>query len=235
MLTARYVLHSTFCSHSVFMCFVWIWEQTAIISLYSIDWLVFVTETECVNCAVHEFCVHLGTRIFKATWRHGHVTIIYVLSEGTWPFRRTLWFFLFGNPGFSPRSKGQLSWHVLWFSSVPPSKCVDRNQIRPAALCNLHCWRQAGSSSRLYPKRCQVVVDLNVREFLLQGFRPSVIACFNIKFFNFRDCFWRNGVKRRGWHVGLPTVLLLPSISVSHSFPVCGAPRPNKIRSTSRD
>jgi hypothetical protein len=34
------------------MCFVWIWEQTAIISLYSIDWLVFVIETECVYCAV---------------------------------------------------------------------------------------------------------------------------------------------------------------------------------------
>jgi len=32
--------------------FVWIWEQTAIISLYSIDWLVFITETECFYCAV---------------------------------------------------------------------------------------------------------------------------------------------------------------------------------------
>jgi len=28
---------------AVFMCFVWISEQTAIISLYSIDWLVFIT------------------------------------------------------------------------------------------------------------------------------------------------------------------------------------------------
>jgi hypothetical protein len=34
------------------MCFVWISEQTAIISLYNINWLVFVTETECVYCAV---------------------------------------------------------------------------------------------------------------------------------------------------------------------------------------
>jgi hypothetical protein len=34
------------------MCFVWIWEQTAIISLYSIKWLVCITETECVYCAV---------------------------------------------------------------------------------------------------------------------------------------------------------------------------------------
>ena len=44
--------NSTFCPHSVFMCFVWIWEQTAIISLYSINWLVFITKTECVYCAV---------------------------------------------------------------------------------------------------------------------------------------------------------------------------------------
>ena len=36
--------NSTFCPHSVFMCFVWIWEQTAIISLYSINWLVYITE-----------------------------------------------------------------------------------------------------------------------------------------------------------------------------------------------
>ena len=33
------------------MCFVWIWKQTAIISLYSINWLVFITE-EWVYCAV---------------------------------------------------------------------------------------------------------------------------------------------------------------------------------------
>jgi hypothetical protein len=34
------------------MCFVWVSEQTAIISLYSINWLVCITETECVYCAV---------------------------------------------------------------------------------------------------------------------------------------------------------------------------------------
>jgi len=30
--------NSTLCTHSVFMCFVWISKQTAIISLYSINW-----------------------------------------------------------------------------------------------------------------------------------------------------------------------------------------------------
>jgi hypothetical protein len=40
------------------MCFVWISEQTAIISLYSINWLVCITETECVYCAVRTGCLN---------------------------------------------------------------------------------------------------------------------------------------------------------------------------------
>jgi len=49
---------STFSPLTVFMCFVWISEQTAIISLYNINWLVFVTQTEIVYCAVRTvyFC-----------------------------------------------------------------------------------------------------------------------------------------------------------------------------------
>ena len=68
--------------HSVFMCFVWISEQTAIISLYSVDWLVFITETECVYCAVRStfyvlptqcicvFCVDLRTNSDYFTVQH---------------------------------------------------------------------------------------------------------------------------------------------------------------------
>jgi len=37
-------------AHNAFMCFVRISEQTAIISLYSINWLVFITEEESVYC-----------------------------------------------------------------------------------------------------------------------------------------------------------------------------------------
>jgi hypothetical protein len=54
--------NSTFCPHSVFMCFVWIWEQTAIISLYNISWLVFITETQCVYCAVRTGSLYLIPR-----------------------------------------------------------------------------------------------------------------------------------------------------------------------------
>ena len=48
--------NSTFCPHNVFICFVWISEQTAIISLYNINGLVFVTETVSVYCAVRTEC-----------------------------------------------------------------------------------------------------------------------------------------------------------------------------------
>ena len=54
--------NSTFCPHSVFMCFVWISEQTAIISLYSINWLVFIAETECVYCAVRTGSLYIILR-----------------------------------------------------------------------------------------------------------------------------------------------------------------------------
>ena len=39
-------------AHTVFMCFVFIWEQTATCATYSIIWLVFITEMEIVYSAV---------------------------------------------------------------------------------------------------------------------------------------------------------------------------------------
>jgi hypothetical protein len=41
------------------MCFVWISEQTAIISLYNINWLVFINKTLCVYCAVRTECLYI--------------------------------------------------------------------------------------------------------------------------------------------------------------------------------
>jgi len=51
----------TFCPHSVFMCFVWISEQTAIISLSNINWLVFITQTQCVYCAVRTASTNISS------------------------------------------------------------------------------------------------------------------------------------------------------------------------------
>jgi len=37
---------------TLYLCFVFIWEQTAVCATYSINWLVFITEMECVYSAV---------------------------------------------------------------------------------------------------------------------------------------------------------------------------------------
>ena len=65
----------TFCPHTVFMCFVWIWEQTAIISLYSINWLVFITETQRVYCAVRTGSLNIIQVKFslQSAWLHLYV------------------------------------------------------------------------------------------------------------------------------------------------------------------
>jgi hypothetical protein len=53
------------------MCFMWISEQTAIISLYSINWLAFMTETVCVYCAVRAQSLnikHLNVSLHSAEY-----------------------------------------------------------------------------------------------------------------------------------------------------------------------
>jgi len=66
--------NSTFCPHSVFMCFVWIWEQTAIISLYNINWLVCITQTQCVYCAVRTACLNvIQVIVFKRLLNSGSI------------------------------------------------------------------------------------------------------------------------------------------------------------------
>ena len=78
--------NSTFCPHNVFMCFVWIWEQTTIISLYSINWPVCITETECVYCAARTehltlsnstFCPHSVFMCFVWIWEQTAIISLY--------------------------------------------------------------------------------------------------------------------------------------------------------------
>ena len=76
---------TTFCRHSVFMCFVWISEQTAIISLYSINWLVCITETECVYCAVRTGYLNVIEINLKAFRQ-----LIPNTNSGLWIFLRIL-------------------------------------------------------------------------------------------------------------------------------------------------
>jgi hypothetical protein len=82
--------NSAFCPLSVFMCFIWIWEHTAMISLCSVNWPVFVTEKKCVYCAVRaaSLCVsHVNTGLWnkgraqcRRRW-HPKTIIVYNISK----------------------------------------------------------------------------------------------------------------------------------------------------------
>jgi len=59
--------------------FVWISEQTAIISLYSINWLVCITETECVYCAVRTGSIYI-IQVMCFVWISEQTLIISLYS-----------------------------------------------------------------------------------------------------------------------------------------------------------
>ena len=82
-----FIYNCTFCLHSVFMCFVWIWEQTAIISLYSINCLVFITETECLLRGTDwifiynsTFCPHSVFMCFVWIWEQTATCATYTIN-----------------------------------------------------------------------------------------------------------------------------------------------------------
>ena len=63
------------------MCFVWIWEQTAIISLYSINWMVCITETECVYCAVRTGSLYIfQVMCFVWIWEQTAIISLYNIN-----------------------------------------------------------------------------------------------------------------------------------------------------------
>ena len=60
---AQWLLHvSRGCmlGNAKFFCFVWISEQPPIISLYNINWLLFISEMLCVYCAVRTGCLSIS-------------------------------------------------------------------------------------------------------------------------------------------------------------------------------
>ena len=73
------VRNSSFCPHIALMCFMWISEQTAIVSLYSIDWLLCITETECVYCAVRTGSLYI-IHVMCFVWISEQTAIITLYS-----------------------------------------------------------------------------------------------------------------------------------------------------------
>jgi hypothetical protein len=107
--------NSTFYPHSVLMCFVWIWEQTAIISLYNINWLVCITETECVYCAVWTRSLYTASLTFNNSTFYPHS----VLMCFVWIWEQTAIISLY---------------NINWLVCITETECV-YCAVRNGSLC----------------------------------------------------------------------------------------------------
>jgi len=64
----------------------WIVEQAAILYLYNINWLVFITETECVYCAVRAGSLNVPHVIVSVS----HFSLVFLLLSSTFLLLLTL-------------------------------------------------------------------------------------------------------------------------------------------------
>jgi hypothetical protein len=60
--------NSKSCPHDAFSCFIWISEQMAIISTYSINWLSSVNESECLLCCT-SVIFNYNSGLMSSKWR----------------------------------------------------------------------------------------------------------------------------------------------------------------------
>ena len=101
---------------AVFMCFVWIWEQTAIISLYIINWQVCITDGACFLRGMawlftynSKFCPHSVFTCFVWIWEQKAIISLYsinwlvCITDGVCLLRGTDWLFIY-NSTFCPHS-----------------------------------------------------------------------------------------------------------------------------------
>ena len=128
------------------MCFVFIWEQTAICATYSINWLVFITEVKSVYCAVRtgslnkEVCASSLKGQFRLQQSQFHTSYLVYLPviaiRNIFKIHLTLWF---SSDPVHPQSLYMISvryfepaiWGVFNFSVS-----LGRINIFVSAFCN---------------------------------------------------------------------------------------------------
>ena len=120
---------STFCPHSVFVCFVWISEQTAIISLYNINWLVFITQTQCVYCAVRTGSLIYnsgvrGTNLGTVKIRTVQMAAVVITATANWDRQNTVCLHCL-----------HCALRYSWYNQNQLNELPDLNNDRSATVC----------------------------------------------------------------------------------------------------
>ena len=120
----------TFCPHAVFMCFVWIWKETAIISVYNTNWLVCITEMEHVYCSVRTgssylFQVYLDPRSVHVRYVVDNVALCHVFP-----------FVTITLPSLYKSLQSELQTYLSWKTSIKQT-CFWNSGALPSLRCLL--------------------------------------------------------------------------------------------------
>ena len=126
--------NSMFSPDNMFICFVCISEQTAFISLYNINWLVFITETECVYCVVR-------TGYLYTILRFAHTVYLCVLcgsenKQRLFPYTTLTDWFFFKEDAFSWRWRHYIPRNV---GRYPPD-ATPSPVCHSALTLEVHCF-----------------------------------------------------------------------------------------------
>ena len=175
--------NSTFCPHSVFMCFVWISEQTAIISLHNINWLVFITQTQYVYCAVRTgYLIQFKLNFVSKDWIQTTINAATITVT------------------HKPRNAISQPWHARSFihRDWPHGERTSIESKTPPSCCYL---------------LCQNIVfgrwDATAVIHMIQIVASSILS--NVFFLKQLLPLGMFAVGRRTWHLSTSRVLLLPS------------------------
>jgi len=173
----------------IYVFCLWISEQTAIISLYSINWLVFITETESVYCAVRteSFTCNSGwiqsSKRFSAArfwWRRKRITLMYFIPHRRRPrsirFCYTECNFI---STFEANKPSDLVWTLF---TATHSRATGRNLMQSVANSNhtrghththIHTQKHMYTHIYIYPTGGKEKI-YNFRWEIMQHFHPKI-------------------------------------------------------------
>jgi len=146
----------TFCPHSVFMCSVWISEQTAIISSYNTDWF-FITEMESVYCAVRTGylnVIHINNGLQSVKGQHVLVPPLHLICRNDSTEQNQELLYLNGS---SPSAN-------VWYDI---GTIVSTSNVQPARFYQTLCTYTA-KTFRILEDQCLLMLCCNIKPHVFQ-------------------------------------------------------------------
>ena len=145
------------------MCFVWIWEQRAIISLYNINWLIFITRdgvclqrgTDWIFIYNSTFCPHILCVLYESQNKTAIISLyrinllVFITEDGVCLLRGTDWTFI-----YIIHMRDQGTWQLIPRSGLSGQSTVVKKITRILITLSVH--HHTHNSSPLVPVLSQM-------------------------------------------------------------------------------